>query len=260
MREQRFVIDYSGRSYDISTLIRERSKIWILCLHGIQSNKALFINLLAQPFFDNYSFVAPDFVGFGNSSKPENFSYDLRDQAKICVQLAGQLGIKRVYVIGHSLGGMVATLLLQELGDTVEGILNLEGNFEPADAGVSREIARQSLDEFQSRGYQSLKSSISASGEPSAASRLDWLKSTPDYAIYKTAQSIMHWSATDRLLQQFVDASIKKLYIYGDKNSEKARRLPAVIPKLAIPNSGHFMLLDQPTTTFSALENFLSKN
>ena len=260
METRHFKLSYGQQVYDIAAHVHEGSETWIMCLHGIQSNKGLFDELLAQPFLDDYSLVAPDLVGFGDSSKPYDFSYDLQGQAGICAQLATTLGIKKIFLIGHSLGGMVATLLLQELEDKVQGIVSLEGNFTLQDAGASQDIANQSLDDFRDKGFQNLKSSIATSGEASAASRLQWLESSPDYVVYKSAQSIVKWSETGKLLGQFADTPAKKLYGYGQKNAAKAARIPASIPQVAIPNSSHFMLVDQPAATFQALRDFLVKN
>lgn len=257
MTEQHFSVQSGEAAYEITALLRQGSAGWVMCLHGIQSNKALFRDLAAQPFLDGYSIVVPDFVGFGDSSKPEDFSYDIADQANICIDLAKQLGIDSVTLIGHSLGGMVATLMLKELGYKANGIINLEGNFFPEDAGASKVIAGQSFGHFRAKGYEKLKAAIEASGEKSASTRLAWLATTPDYAIYKTAQSIIKWSETGELMRLFANSPARKLYIFGDQNTDKAARLPANVARAAIPNAGHFMLLEQPAQTFGSIANFL---
>src|ERR1700684_2286347 len=80
-----------------------------------QSNKELFVPLLEQKFLDKYIVLALDCIGFGNSSKPENFSYNVEEQAHIIHEIIKQLDVKSLHIIGHSLGRVIGTLLLHPL-------------------------------------------------------------------------------------------------------------------------------------------------
>src|SRR5260221_2002633 len=128
VKEEIINVPYKGISFKISFFVEERSSEYILCLHGLQSNKELFIPLLEQKFLEKYSFVALDSIGFGNSSKPENFSYDVEDQTRIVTEVIKQLSIKKLHIIGHSLCGVIGTLLLQPLEARILSFVNAEGN------------------------------------------------------------------------------------------------------------------------------------
>src|SRR5438045_1306243 len=119
LNEETFTISYNNFLFDVSTLHKQQSPEYILFLHGIQSNKELFLPLLQQNFLENYSLLALDDIGFGNSSKPEDFSYDVEDQAKIIALLVEQLEIKKLHIIGHSLGGVIGTLLSKLLEEKI---------------------------------------------------------------------------------------------------------------------------------------------
>lgn len=56
-----------------------------------------------------YRVLIPDQIGFGKSSKPEAFPYSLHSLASLTHDLALKSGIKNSILIGHSMGGMVAT-------------------------------------------------------------------------------------------------------------------------------------------------------
>src|SRR5260221_5662540 len=126
--EEIVTLSYKVTSCQVASFIQKRSTEYILFLHGIQSNKELFVPLMKQSFLDAYSLLALDCIGFGNSSKPEDFSYDVQEQAHIISEVLKQLGITKLHIIGHSLGGVIGTLLLQPLQENILSFLNLEGN------------------------------------------------------------------------------------------------------------------------------------
>jgi len=53
MKETTIKTKYNEKNLDISANINEGEKEWILCLHGLQSNKQLFDNLLSRPFYQD---------------------------------------------------------------------------------------------------------------------------------------------------------------------------------------------------------------
>lgn len=258
MENRKISVAYKGLDLEISALIKDDAKEWLVLLHGIQSNKELFAGLLKQSFVKSYSCLAIDAVGFGGSSKPENFSYDLQDQANIVEQIVRQLGIKKLHLVGHSLGGMVATLLLKPLENIVASFVNMEGNLVYADCGLSKIVAEYNFEDFKNEKYAKVKSDIASSQEPSGPQRTKWLKLIPDLAFYRTSVSIVEWSKSETLLQLFKNSSARKLFMYGDQNSGKADILPSSIERAEIPHAGHFMLLDNPQASYEAIRGFLA--
>lgn len=257
MKEQIIEIKYQDTNLKVSALIRDKSNKWLVCLHGIQSNKELFKSFYTLPSLKDYSLLAIDFIGFGNSSKLENFSYDIKDQAAIAEIIIKKLEIKKLYFIGHSLGGMVATLLLSPLKNAILGFINLEGNLTYEDCGLSKVVAEYSFKDFKENEYLKIKSEIKASGEKSSLLRNKWLNQIPDFAFYKTSLSIVKWSKSNELLRLFTQAKIKKIFVFGSENKPKVGRLPDTIERAEIPTSGHFMLIDNPSGTKSKISEFL---
>lgn len=78
-----------------------------LLLHGFGNSLQSF-RLLAPLLTDRYYVVAYDMPGFGLSDKPAPFDYKNAHQAEVAVQLIKALGLRRVVVAGHSLGGAIA--------------------------------------------------------------------------------------------------------------------------------------------------------
>ncbi len=53
--------------------------------------------------------VAPDQIGFGKSSKPLYYQYTFQQLAINTLAILDSLQIKKISVLGHSMGGMLAT-------------------------------------------------------------------------------------------------------------------------------------------------------
>jgi len=80
----------------------------VLLLHGKNFFGAYWketIHILSQ---SGFRVVVPDQIGFGKSSRP-NIHYSLHLLAFNTKRLLDVLGIKQIAVVGHSMGGMLAT-------------------------------------------------------------------------------------------------------------------------------------------------------
>lgn len=250
-------ITYNNQPFQASVVLEQFSDEWIVGLHGLQSDKTLYSGLFEQNFLSNYSKLAIDFVGFGESDKPDTFSYTVEDQADVVLQILRQLEIKRMHLVGHSLGGMTGTLLLQILGNRPLSFANLEGNLVYADCGASREVIKYSLDEFTTKRYQELQDKIKQSSEPSAVMRAQWIDKIPAHVFYKSSLSIVEWSKSEKLKDIFNNSSVKRLFMYGGANIEKSASVSDTVQKVEISNAGHFMLIDQPDKCYQALNQFI---
>jgi pimeloyl-ACP methyl ester carboxylesterase len=79
-----------------------------LILHGMNFYAEAYTGTIEALSAAGFRVIAPDQIGFGRSSKPV-VQYDLNFMAGNTKALLDQLGLERVAVIGHSMGGMVAT-------------------------------------------------------------------------------------------------------------------------------------------------------
>jgi pimeloyl-ACP methyl ester carboxylesterase len=259
LEKKTITVSLNGHKLNVSVLMAKRQAQWIVALHGIQSNKALYEPLFNQSFASNFSLLAIDFIGFGDSDKPEEFSYSVEDQAKIVRQVLDQLGVKQMHLIGHSLGGMVGTLLLPDLGEKILSFSNLEGNLVGADCGASKDTVQFSIEEFESNEYAQLQQRVAESFEPSAPFRSKWLQAIPAKVFYKTSVSIVEWSNSEKLRTIFNTSNVKRLFLYGSKNARKAGVVSDSVEKVEVPDAGHFTLLDQPEFCYRVLGEFINR-
>lgn len=81
----------------------------VLLLHGKNFTGAYWGDVMKKLVSKGYNVVAPDQIGFGQSSTPEAYQYSFQQLAKNTKELLDSLRIKKVIVLGHSMGGMLAT-------------------------------------------------------------------------------------------------------------------------------------------------------
>jgi pimeloyl-ACP methyl ester carboxylesterase len=75
------------------------------------------------PLLDrHHRVIALDLRGFGGSEKPES-GYSMEEQAEFVAEALRRLGARRATVVGHSLGGTVATALTELPGDYVSRLV-----------------------------------------------------------------------------------------------------------------------------------------
>lgn len=85
----------------------------ILILHGWGANKELMSGVFASKFSD-FNQIYIDLPGFGKSSQPAR-PLNSYDYAKIVREFLADLGAKPRFILGHSFGGKVATLLVPDI-------------------------------------------------------------------------------------------------------------------------------------------------
>jgi pimeloyl-ACP methyl ester carboxylesterase len=80
----------------------------VLLLHGKNFFGAYWEETIRFLSRNGFRVIVPDQIGFGKSSKP-NIHYSFHLLASNTKKLLDTLGIKEVSVVGHSMGGMLAT-------------------------------------------------------------------------------------------------------------------------------------------------------
>lgn len=81
----------------------------IVLLHGKNFNGAYWQTTIDTLTKEGYDILVPDQIGFGKSSKPEYFQYSFQQLAENTKYLIENLHIENTTILGHSMGGMLAT-------------------------------------------------------------------------------------------------------------------------------------------------------
>lgn len=89
----------------------------IMLLHGKNFNGAYWARTAKDLSEKGFRVIIPDQIGFGKSSKPHRYQFSFSQLAENTKAVLDELGIDKTIVLGHSMGGMVAsrfTLLYPE--------------------------------------------------------------------------------------------------------------------------------------------------
>ena len=81
----------------------------IVLLHGKNFSGYYWERVAKDLFKKNYRVIIPDQIGFGKSSKPDYYQYSFGQLALNTKTLLDNLKIAKLDLVGHSMGGMLAT-------------------------------------------------------------------------------------------------------------------------------------------------------
>ncbi|MCM2333139.1 MAG: alpha/beta fold hydrolase [Anaeromyxobacteraceae bacterium] len=84
----------------------------VLLVHGITTSSFLWEGVMARlSASGRHDLVAVDLLGCGESDKPLQASYSIKAHADLLGRFASALGLGRLHVVGHDLGGGVAQIM-----------------------------------------------------------------------------------------------------------------------------------------------------
>jgi pimeloyl-ACP methyl ester carboxylesterase len=262
----------------------------VLLLHGKNFSGAYWERTIRVLTAAGYRVIVPDQIGFGKSSKPEPFQFTFQELATHTRGLLDALGVPRVSVVGHSMGGMLATRFALMYPDLTEKLVLVNP------IGLEdwkRLVPYRTIDESFRTELEATPDSVRAYMQESYFART-W---KPEYEPLVEIQSgwlrgpdrcRMAWISaltsdmvfTQPVLYEFPDLRMPVLLIIGQRDRtaigkawappevkpklgnypELGRRAQAAIPNarlVAIENAGHLPQVEAFDQYRSALEEFL---
>ena len=226
-------------------------------IHGLGASKNSFDCCFEMAVFGGYTLATLDLPGCGLSSRPDDFSYSMEDQATLVLKWIRGLELARINLIGHSMGGVISLYIAEALGTQVKSFFNLEGNLGSNDCTFSSKIASCSYKDFKNKGFKEFRNTLieTLQRNPSPGLRNYYhnISMADPRAIYLSSVSLAKESCQGNLKQRFLALPVKKWYVFGKKSMNISSRkfLEAnKIPYFIVPDSGHFMMDDQPAVFY----------
>lgn len=229
----------------------------LLLIHGLGCSLKYWACVFDAEELRHYRILALDLPGFGMSAKPETYDYSLYSQAELVAEFLQTLGIRRLSVVGHSMGGAIAIMLAHNYPQLVRQLLVIEPNLNADDAHLSRDVIRyseaafiQRYEEFRQIAVATVQEWFVNSHRADIESYISELLKTTPISIYRSALSLMTVTADDTLLKQFQHLALHKHFLIGE-NTMKTRSLPeefqeSNVETVVVPGVGHMMMVDDP--------------
>jgi pimeloyl-ACP methyl ester carboxylesterase len=95
----------------------------VVLLHGKNFPASYWAPTIGFLTARGYRVIAPDQIGFGKSSKPAGYQYSFQQLAENTRAVLDAAGVTQVSVVGHSMGGMLATRFALMHPDRVEKLV-----------------------------------------------------------------------------------------------------------------------------------------
>lgn len=250
----------------------ERKEELVLWIHGLGCNKDSFRDAWKVDGLKPFSMLAPDLAGFGDSSKPDDWSYSMESHAASLKELLNQpkYANKRLHIVGHSMGGVPAILLAEQLRGRVASLTLAEGNLMASDCGIlSRTSASASGEEFVTDTLPGFKRAFLDSSSEGAKLWVEQVgKVTNPTAFQRSAASLVAHSDAGNLVERVNElraSGIRVQYMYGEHSDQWEASRTALTEEFApgvkmvpISDAGHFMMNDNTWEFYSKYVQFLN--
>ena len=103
---------------------KENNSVPIVFVHGIGLNKEIWYPQIE--FFKSYNVITYDLIGHGKTPLNKN-ELNFQDFVKQLLNLINELEIKKIHLVGFSLGALISRHFASEYGDRLSS-LNLHGS------------------------------------------------------------------------------------------------------------------------------------
>jgi len=98
----------------------------LLLIHGITASHRAF-NFLARHLSKEYTLLAIDLRGRGDSSKPDKGNYGINKHASDVISVFNHYGLTTAPIVGHSMGAYVAVQVARDYPSRVTKLILIDG-------------------------------------------------------------------------------------------------------------------------------------
>ena len=245
----------------------------LILLHGIPTSSLLWRNVIPD-LAKSRRVIAPDMLNYGRSDKPLRADVSIAAQARILVGLMDALGLKRVDLAAHDIGGGVAQIVAVRHPERINRLVLASAicfdswpipEFEPlqeadAEAGMSVEDFEAMLRDFLPQG---VAAEDGLSDEATEIMLRPWTGEAGKAALFRNFRRLSP-EYTMAVAREIETLDLPALVLWGDKDPFQkpayAQRLADAIPGAQlewIEGAAHWIMEEQPQAVAVKIAGFL---
>jgi len=234
----------------------------LLYVHGLGASGTEDFPVLFR-YLPGYRHIAPDLYGFGRSARCPCEAYEFDNQARALAALADALGLSRINIVGHSMGGTVAQAFYRLFPARVKTLILAEANYRTGGGAISRKIAGfGSLAEFQLAYPMWMRRFEPKPGaRPGDIQYARSLSLADPRALYVSARQLVErLPFPDGFIRQI---AVPLIWVTGELSWDKETAgimREWGIETACVPGAGHAMAIDQPACFAAIVANFLGSH
>ena len=253
----------------------------LVLIHGFGDTSHMWIPLFEE-FGKDYTIIAPDMRGLGESSRPTT-GYDKKTMAAEIHELVKGLGYQKINLVGHDIGLMVAYSYAAQYPSEVEKLALLEApipgigdvwqkvyttpalwHFHFVNSPIALDLVKGRERIFLEHFWQTL------SPHPETFSEADRQIYAKAYAqegamraAFEMFKNFDRQDATDNRKFSATKLPMPVLTIEGDKSMGGALEIQAKLVannviSIILPDTGHWLMEQRPAETKGELKKFFA--
>jgi pimeloyl-ACP methyl ester carboxylesterase len=251
----------------------------LVMIHGFGETSQMWIPLFEE-FGNDYTIIAPDIRGLGDSSRPAT-GYDKKTAAVDIRELVKSLGYERIDLVGHDIGLMVAYAYAAQYPNEVEKLALLEApipgigavweqiytnpqlwHFHFVNSPIALDLVKGRERTFLEHFWQTLSAHPESMSE---AERQTYAESYAQQGAMRAAfeyfkafnkqdaEDNRRFAATKLPMPILVIAGDKAM---GDAIEIQARLVSDNVTAIKFVDTGHWLMEERPVETQAALKKF----
>ena len=270
--ESRFVDLDGARVHYLSWNATDLHKPGLLFAHGFRAH-ARWWSFIAPFFLSRFRVVALDFPGMGDSDP--RTAYDWGDFARAIAAVLRDAKLERATLVGHSFGGSQVARACVDFRELVERAIIIDSYIPVPEVGGRRPPKLEPRPKNVYPTYAAARARFRLVPEQNRAEGY-----VLDYVAQHSLKQVdggWTWKFDENFVPRFRDEERERVaatlaaidvpitFIYGDQSLVVSRELAYAIVKrlqrgrgpVAVPQSHHHVLLDQPLSLVAALKALL---
>jgi pimeloyl-ACP methyl ester carboxylesterase len=244
--------------------VRGKGDTALLFLHGWCGDRAYWKHQ-ADAFAADYRIVTLDQAGHGESGKSRN-AWSVGGLAADVEAVVKQLGLKRVILVGHSMGGPVGLLAAKRMPDKVVAVIGVD-TLQNAEFKMPEEATKKFLEAFETDFKGTIRGGFSGLLHDKADPELKkWLVSRAEAQDPKMALGLMRdLSAADtKALLQAAKVPVRCInsgggFMFFTPTAIEINKKYADYNAVIIDNVGHYPMLERPAEFNQKLRELLKE-